>query len=237
MAQNRSEMMKKEQGGLMNTENLNTPQIASMLGGGAMMAYGLAKRGVRGMIMAAAGGGLLFLGMRQSGMGQGMSRRMSKGRKIEIEETIIVDRPIEDVFEFWSNFENFPRFMKHIESVERRGDRGSHWAAAVPVMDATLDWDAEMTEIRDNEIISWRSIKDADIYNEGTVRFRQLPDGQRTEVTARICYQPPAGVLGTVAAKFLNVIPRSFVKNDMESFKEIVESEEGIGMTGEDLHL
>ena len=71
---------------------------------------------------------------------------------------------------FWHNFENLPRFMRHLESVTVIGERRSHWKAKAPA-GKTVEWDAETTEDRPNELIAWRSTAGADVDNAGTVRF------------------------------------------------------------------
>ena len=101
------------------------------------------------------------------------TRRQAAGRQtrgIYTKRSITVRRPVEEVYEFWRNFENLPRFMRHLESVTVTGERRSHWVAKAPAGN-TVEWDAEMTEDRPNELIAWRSLENADVYNEGTVQF------------------------------------------------------------------
>ncbi|MBA2662636.1 MAG: SRPBCC family protein [Bradymonadaceae bacterium] len=231
MAQQSDEMMKTDEKGALlkdKLSNMSPGQVAPLVGGGALILLGLSRRSIGGLLVAAAGGTLLFQQLRGR---NGLS--LQGGQMIELEESVVVNQPVEEVYEFWCNFENFPRFMEHIESIQKIDDRLSHWEAAVPVTNQTIDWDAEIIEMRENELIRWSSIQGADIYNEGTVRFRRLANGQGTEVTARICYKPPAGVLGKIVGQFLNAIPASFIKNDMERFKRLVETETDTGMIGD----
>ncbi|WP_406696340.1 SRPBCC family protein [Singulisphaera sp. Ch08] len=103
------------------------------------------------------------------------------GREIDVTGSITINRPAEELYRFWRNFENLPRIMTHLESVQVTGDRRSHWKAKAPV-GSTVEWDAEITEDRPNELIAWRSLEGADVENSGAVRFVPAPGGRGTEV-------------------------------------------------------
>jgi uncharacterized membrane protein len=84
----------------------------------------------------------------------------------------------EEVYRFWRNFENLPRFMSHLESVHVTDEKRSHWVARAP-MGTSVEWDAEIIEDRPNYEISWRSLEGADVDNRGTVRFDRAPGDRR----------------------------------------------------------
>jgi uncharacterized membrane protein/uncharacterized protein YjeT (DUF2065 family) len=140
-------------------------------------------------------------------------------------KSITINRPIEEVYAFWHNFENLPRFMSHLESVQVTGDRRSHWKAKAPA-GTTVEWDAEMTEDSPNERIAWRSLEGADVYNTGSVNFEPAPGNRGTEVHVELEYKPPAGKLGKVVAKLLGEEPDIQVADDLRAFKQVIETGE-----------
>lgn len=135
-----------------------------------------------------------------------------------------INRPIEEVYRFWRNFENLPRLMQHLEAVTVNNGR-SHWIAKAP-FDRMVEWDAVITEEQENERIAWRSVEGADIRNQGEVRFRPAPGNQGTEVEVTLHYEPPGGSLGAAVAKLLGEEPDSQVREDLRRFKEFMETGE-----------
>src|SRR5690606_22426746 len=148
---------------------------------------------------------------------------------VDIIKTITVERPRTEVYQFWRMLENLPKFMDHLESVQSNGPQRSHWVAKIPGGVGTVEWDADIINEKENELIAWRSLPNADIDNAGEVRFSDSPDGHGTVVQAVISYSPPAGSLGGLAAKMLNPMLRSMVEKDLKYFKRYME-------TGEEKH-
>lgn len=149
---------------------------------------------------------------------------MEKGI-VRTKRSITVNRPVEEVYGFWRNFENLPRFMRHLESVTVQGERRSHWVAKAPA-GKTVEWDAEMVEDRENELISWRSLPGADVYNAGEVRFNRAPGGRGTEVRVTLEYHPPLGKLGSKVAMLFREEPGQQVADDLRHFKQVLETGE-----------
>jgi uncharacterized membrane protein len=141
---------------------------------------------------------------------------------IRTKRSVSIARPVEDVYAFWHDFENLPRFMRHLESVRVTGDRRSHWVAKAPA-GKTVEWDAETTEDRPNELIAWRSVEGSDVYNAGTVRFMSAPGGRGTEVRVEIEYDPPFGKLGSKVAMLWREEPGQQVQDDLRHLKQIME--------------
>src|SRR5512133_1212058 len=109
---------------------------------------------------------------------------------MHVTKTITINRPIDEVYAFWRDFENLPRFMYHLEHVETTSDRRSHWVAKAPAGKA-VEWDAEIIDDRPNELISWKSVgADDDVRNSGTVRFTEAPGDRGTEVRVDLQYDP-----------------------------------------------
>lgn len=135
-------------------------------------------------------------------------------------KSIIVNAPIARVFTFWKNFENFPRFMKHIESIQVIGPDMTHWKTKGP-LGMEVEWDAETTYIEENKKIAWRSTG-GQIETHGAVTFEALgPD--ETEVTIGLEYNPTGGALGEAVARLFSD-PEDQLEEDINRFKEVVES-------------
>jgi uncharacterized membrane protein len=151
----------------------------------------------------------------------GTGRHTPLGKEIRIRRAITVWAPIGEVYNFWRNFENLPRFMQHLESVRILDERRSHWKAKAPA-GTSVEWDAEMIEDRPNELISWRSIADSEIPNQGTVRFLPGPEGG-TEVHVDLSYEAPGGRFGSIIAKLFGEEPDIQVGSDLRRFKQVIE--------------
>jgi uncharacterized membrane protein len=143
--------------------------------------------------------------------------------KHRIEGSITVNRPAEEVYSYWRNLENLPRFMEHLESVRETDKKRSHWVVKTPV-GTKLEWDAEITEERPNEFIAWRSLPGAEIENEGRVEFKSASGGNATDVKIFMAYVPPGGMVGETAARLSESYTADKLKEEMSRFKQIVES-------------
>ena len=157
------------------------------------------------------------------------SSRRQQGRRtdsgINVTHSITVRRPRTEVYGFWHNFENLPRFMAHLESVEVLDEKRSHWQAKAPA-GTTVEWDAETIEDRPNELIAWRSLPEASIPNSGSVRFKDAPGDRGTEIHVELHYQPPGGKVGALIAKLFGEEPEQQVKGDLRRFKQVMETGE-----------
>jgi uncharacterized membrane protein len=153
----------------------------------------------------------------RSTRGEGGGRSWS----IEVEKTLNVDASIELVWDLWSKFENFPRFMSHLREVRRTGEDRSHWVAEGPG-GAPVSWDAVTTEWVPNDRIGWRSIEGSAVENEGMVQFRRNPDGG-TRIDVRMSYNPPGGPAGHAVASLFGVDPKEAMDEDMVRLKSLLE--------------
>jgi uncharacterized membrane protein len=138
--------------------------------------------------------------------------------------SITVNRPAEEVYRFWRNLQNLPRFMAHLESVEVRDDRRSHWRVKSP--GGRVEWDAEIVEDRPNELICWRSLEGAEVDNAGAVRFVRAAGGRGTEIHLEMQYDSPGGRLGVFLAKLLGEEPGQQVAGDLRRLKQVIETGE-----------
>jgi uncharacterized membrane protein len=142
-----------------------------------------------------------------------------------VNKSIVINSSPEELYQYWRNFENLPSFMHHLESVTVTGEGRSHWVATAPA-GTTVEWDAEITEDRPNELIAWRSLEGADVYNRGSVRFERAPGGRGTVVRVEIDYDPPGGRLGVAVAKLFGEEPELQVHSDLRRFKQVIETGE-----------
>lgn len=208
---------------------VESKDLPPMLGSGVLMLYGLSRRSLAGLFLAGIGGGLLYRQLQQKNVlpnkdTNSSNKLIRSDQFIELEESIIVHQPIEDVFAFWSDLQNLPRFMDHIKNIQKLDDTHSHWQAFIPFTNQVIEWDTEITEFQPNDLIRWQSVPDADIFTRGTARFQRLPNGNGTRVNLTICYRPPAGIAGEVATQFLNNIPSDFIRTDLARFRRLLES-------------
>jgi uncharacterized membrane protein len=142
--------------------------------------------------------------------------------KVHVTRAVTIRRSPEEIYSFWRNFENLPRFMYHLEEVQVRGSGRSHWRAKAPA-GKTVEWDAEIVEDRPNERIAWRSLPDADVANSGSVEFRRAPGNRGTEVHVELHYDPPGGKLGALVAKLFGEEPGQQVADDLRRLKQVME--------------
>jgi uncharacterized membrane protein len=157
-------------------------------------------------------------------LGRARSEPVLDTTAIQVTRSITVNRPPEEVYRFWRNFENFPRFMAHLKSVEVSGSH-SRWRASAPA-GMSVEWKAEMVVDRPNEAIAWRSLPGSEVPNEGAVRFVAAPGGRGTEVHVELRYEPPAGRLGALLAKLFGEEPSQQVASDLRRFKQVLETGE-----------
>ena len=151
------------------------------------------------------------------------AKQLSNGKHgIHANASCIVNHEPEEVYSFWRKFENFPRFMRHVESVEDLGDGRYHWVVTGPA-GTTVEWDAKIVADDPGTVITWRSLENADVDNAGAVRFERAPGGRGTIVKVNIEYNPVGGVLGAAVAKLFGEEPQQQLDDDLRRFKQIME--------------
>lgn len=142
-------------------------------------------------------------------------------RAITMTKTINIAAPVERVFEFWSRYEDFPRFMSHVRSVRQTGEGRSHWVVSGPA-GLPVEWDTEITALVPNQALGWRTVPGSVVEHAGIVRFDPNPDGS-TRVHVRMAYHPPAGALGHGLAAVLGSDPRRAMHGDLVRLKSLLE--------------
>lgn len=208
----------------------NNERLASALGGSALVLFGLLRRSLPGLLLATAGGALVYRGLTgYCPLNARLGRNTADLRDltVRVEKSVTIARPVAEIFAFWRNLENLPRFMNHVQSVtvDKAHPERSHWVVKAP-MGQSVEWDAELCGERENEHLAWRAVQNAEVPNEGIVRFRPAPGGRGTEVSVFLRYDPPAGRLGVVIAKLLGEEPELQLSDDLNRLKQLLETGE-----------
>lgn len=233
---------------LTNFENNvgSLERVGSAVAGGALIALGAKQGGIIGSLLAVVGGGLALRGVTghcqmYDAMGIDTSDKITENdspfhkgfldSKIHVTKSVTINKSPSELYSFWHDFENLPKFMQHLESVKVSGDKRSHWKAKAPA-GTTVEWDAEVTSDVENERIGWKSIEGSDVPNSGVVQF--LPTSDRgTEVKVDLTYEPPVGKVGALLAKLFGEEPEQQVGDDLRRFKQLMESGEIISVEGQ----
>ena len=174
--------------------------------------------------MIALGGGAAVAAVSRGSARSVVKGLMSRAGKSErtIERAITINRPVGEVFSFWRDFTNLPRFMAHLERVDVLDERRSHWVARSSLAGG-LEWDAEMVREEPDSLIAWRAVDAAGVPNEGTVSFAPAPGDRGTEVRVSATYRAPAGALGVRVAQIAGDDPDQQVREELRRLKQVLE--------------
>lgn len=219
-------------------QNVGGTERAISAGVGLLAAaLGLKARGIAGLTVAGVGAALLHraatgrchlyqaLGIDTTNKETQPEEYFKRG--VHVKQSYTIMRGAEELYRFWRNFENLPRVMSHLESVQVLDDRRSHWVAKAPkIAGGSVEWDAEIINDEPNALIAWRSLPGADVPNTGSIRFVPAPGDFGTEVHCTIEYLPPAGQIGRLVAKMFGQEPQQQIREDLRNFKRIMEAGE-----------
>src|SRR5437016_3033552 len=147
------------------------------------------------------------------------------GYGIKLKKAVTVNAPADRLYMFWRRLENLTVLFDNVVSVKALDDTHSHWALKVPG-GMTLEWDAEITTDRKDEMIGWLSLGGAELDNAGYVRFERAPGGRGTVVRVALQYNPPAGKLGAAVSTVLGEKPSSQIEEALRKFKQLMEAGE-----------
>ena len=195
---------------------------AMALVAGALALYGLARRGPLGFAARPLGAGMLWSELRRPSVPATPAVR-ERRRTVDIQKTLFIAAPPDRVYDFWTDYENFPLFMSNVREVRDLGGGRSHWVVRGPG-GLPIEWDAVLTEQVPGEILAWRSRPGSMLENAGAVRFRREGDGTRVDL--RLCYSPPAGGAGQAVAELLGADPRAKLNEDLGRLKSLLEGAE-----------
>lgn len=216
--------------------NVGSSERATSVATGALLTLaGLSRGTLPGMLIAGVGGALLYRGFTgrcpvyeklgvdtQRSLGEQISER-----GIHVEQAYLINRTPQDLYTYWRDFTNLPRIMSHLESVQVIDERRSHWVAKAPrIAGGSVEWDAEITQDEPNSRIVWRSLPGSDIDTVGEIRFASAIGDRGTEVHVSMEYVPPAGRIGHWVATLFGLAPRRQMREDLRSFKRLMETGE-----------
>ena len=212
-----------------------TERVLSAIGGGTLVGFSLIAPWKLRVPMALVGAVLLARGI----TGYSLIYRMLNIYRakdwlesgIRVERAVTINRPVEEVYQFWRDLENLPRFMQNLKQVSVR-DGQSHWVAEAP-LGTTVEWDAVIDQDQPNSKISWHSIPGSQIENAGTVLFQPAPGNRGTELRVMLEYKAPGGSLGAALAKILGDEPDIQVREDLRRLKMLLETGQIITVKGQ----
>jgi uncharacterized membrane protein len=165
------------------------------------------------------------VGLRTGDTGRGVAVAAHKGGAgRRIEQTATIHRPPAELFRFWRRFDNLPRFMDNLESVTMLDGQRSRWVAKGP-LGTRVEWEAEVHNEIQDELIAWRSLPGADVDQAGSVHFTPASGGG-TDVRVILRYAGPAGSAGDALAHVLGDDPERQIAEDLRRFKQVMEAAE-----------
>ena len=229
----------------------STERVVSAGLGGLLVASGIFRGRLPGLLLTAVGASLLYRGLsgycalyqqlgvsscdledsHESGGQQssGMSRGPLAGmmphhdaiKGVKIEESFTIDRSAHELYEVWTQWEKLPELLPHIKSIETIGDKKTRWTANAP-LGVKLTWEAEIIKQDADRMVSWKSTS-GDVGTAGSVHFESRGDN-KTEMRVSMQYDPPGGKLVAAVAEFFNMGLDERVREDLQQFKKRLEA-------------
>jgi uncharacterized membrane protein len=209
-------------------------RLGALAGAAALVSYGLHNRdSMAGLVMVAAATPLAYRGVTGRWPRPFKSPRrtdttrsaLSGSRGTRVQESIRLELPIAEVYQYWRRLENLPRCMSHLERVTQLDAVRSRWRAQGPA-GTHIEWEAEIFNDVENRLIAWRSLPDSEVVTAGSVNFREVRGGRSTQVTVTLQYSPPGGRIGTLLAWALGKEPSQTIREDLRRLKQMLEAGE-----------
>lgn len=199
----------------------------------ALMLYGVSRRTPTGIGLALAATPLAYRGLAgrwppltSQHRGPRDTRAALAGdRGFTVHESVRLERPIAEVYNFWRRLENLPRFMSYLHEVTETAPGRSHWVAKGPG-GVLVEWDAEIINEVENQVLGWRSLPGGDVTVAGSVNFDTVRAGRSTQLTVRLQYAPPAGRIGSFVSMLAGREPSQTIREDLRRLKQILEAGE-----------
>jgi len=213
----------------------NSERIVSVAAGSILALLGVSRRSLPGVLIAGVGGAMIYrgatgycpaygaLGMNTAEAEESDEQIARRG--IHVENAFLVNRSPQELYRYWRSFENLPRIMAHLESVNVIDERRSHWVARLPRMAGgkRLEWDAEVTRDDPDSLIAWQSTPGSDVETRGQIRFTPGTADRGTVVHASMTYVPPGGILAQWLAPLFSKGSKRMIREDMRNFKRVME--------------
>ncbi len=216
----REEVSANRQAGSEMQQNWSpAARLLSGVGGSLLTLYGLRRSGLSKPLLSTAG--LIITARSVTNMDTRNLLGVGGENLIKVRKAITIDAPIDEVYQFWRNFENFKLFMDHVKNITVQDDV-SNWQVAGPA-GSTVEFQSHITRDIPNKSIAWETVPDSQIKHAGSVRFDPNRDGG-TRVSVQMEYLPPAGVVGHAVAQLFGVDPRQAMNDDLMRLKSLLET-------------
>ncbi len=214
---------------------MQTDSLPIALLGGALLVAGLRRGSGDGLVLALAGGDLLCKGVTGRHLHEALAFRPGDGAQLqgtastptvpEVERTLTIGAPADELYRLWRQPETPNRVMGHVGEVTVRSEDEAHWVVHGP-LGQTWEWDTRIVEEQPGERVRWESLPGAAFPNEGEVSFRPGPADWGTETTLRVRFDPPGGLVGDAALKLAGPAPKLFLGQALRRFKSLAETGE-----------
>ena len=223
----------------------DTERLVSASAGMILIAQGLGRRDLVGLLIAGVGGALAYRGATghcsayaaagiNTSHDSSQTGQADQDRAIRISQSLLINKSPGELYTYWRNFENLPTIMRHLKSVRVLPDGRSHWVAKAPMIaGGEVEWDAEVTADEPNSRIAWRSLPDGDVEHRGEIKFVKAAGDRGTNVKVVLEYYPPAGQLGRWVAKLFGEEPEQQIHDDLQNFKRVMEIGEVLTIIGQ----
>ena len=157
-----------------------------------------------------------------------LKNALAQGKHHAVNARVIltINKPREEVYQFWRNLQNLPKFMTHIKKVEEVSETESHWTIELPWHTGEVSWNSHIVKDEPNEMIGWHSEKMAILENSGKAEFFDAPNGRGTIVNLVVSYHPPVGELGLKVAHLLHPAFENKLRQELRNFKQLIETGE-----------
>jgi uncharacterized membrane protein len=146
--------------------------------------------------------------------------------------SVTIGKPVQEVFQFFRDFQNLPYFMKDLKEVTILSPKKSHWVVEID-LGISVEWDAEIISERANEMIAWKSIEGSQVQTTGSVWFRPAPAGLGTIVSLLLDYKIPGGKITEWLTKFTGEDPDSLSFINLRRLKCYLETGEVATIKGQ----
>ncbi len=196
-------------------------RLVGSTAGGMVAAWGLYRRGAFGTLGVVAGSALLIRSGANVPLKRWFGVASRHGVAVNIHKTVRVNAPVDQVFQTLSVYENYPRFMRNVRSVQSHPDGRTRWWMAGPA-GILLEWESVTTEFEMNRLLAWRTADSAPIQHAGVIRLQPVDGGTRVDI--QMSYRPPAGVLGHAVAAIFGVDPKSELDQELLRLKSFLET-------------
>ncbi len=206
----------------------------SILAGGALAAVGFRRGGPVGVLAIAAGSAIASRGIagndpvKRLFQPTPLERKIAERRGWKTAATAgsgvtIGVKSRQELYDYWRDFRNLPKFMDNLDAVDVIDDKRSVWHVK-GIGGHVMKWNSVVTEEVPGHSYKWES--EGEIRNAGSVEFRDGPGGRGTEVRLGVEYEPPLGQFGRIAAKVARREPAIQARMDLKRFKMLMEAGE-----------